>query len=146
MVSKETEDLRKARNDTKSKHLLLNTAASRKRLKDLNGSKRGTIVTQLVTKNFSMNGRGTLALFWTTPPLLMLLDHRQVIDHFLDASTLAALIHHLFIIEIHFLCVHCFANDIHLYVIFQTRWPTQSRCFSTDYGKVSCGYSKLDDR
>ena len=47
MVSKETEDLRKARNDTKSKHLLLNTAASRKRLKDLNGSKRGTRVTQI---------------------------------------------------------------------------------------------------
>ena len=59
----ETEELRKALNDTKSKHLLLNTAASRKRLKDLNGSKRGTVVTQLVTKNFSMNGRGTLALF-----------------------------------------------------------------------------------
>ena len=59
----ETEDLLKALNDTKSKYLLLNTAATRKRLKDLNGSKRGTIVTQLVTKNFSMNGRSTVALF-----------------------------------------------------------------------------------
>ena len=35
----------------------------------------------------------------------MLLDYRQMIDHFLDASNLAALIHHLFIIEVHFLCV-----------------------------------------
>ena len=59
----ETEDLLKALNDAKSKYLLLNTAATRKRLKDLNGSKRGTIVTQLVTKNFSMNGRSTVALF-----------------------------------------------------------------------------------
>ena len=61
--SPKKQDLRKARNDTKSKHLLLNTAASRKRLKDLNGSKRGTRVTQLVTKNFSTNGRSTVALF-----------------------------------------------------------------------------------
>ena len=34
-VSKETEDLRKARHDAKSKHPLLNRAAHRKRLKDL---------------------------------------------------------------------------------------------------------------
>ena len=63
MLSKEMEDLQKARNDTKSKHPFLNTAAYRETLKDLNGSKRGTRVTQLVTKNFSLNGRGTVALF-----------------------------------------------------------------------------------
>ena len=34
-VSKETEDLRKVRNDAKIKHPLLNRAAPRKRLKDL---------------------------------------------------------------------------------------------------------------
>lgn len=34
-VSKETEDLRKARHDAKSKHPLLNRATHRKRLKDL---------------------------------------------------------------------------------------------------------------
>ena len=62
-TKKKKKELRKALNDTKSKHLLLNTAASRKRLKDLNGSKRGTRVTQLVTKNFSLNGRSTVALF-----------------------------------------------------------------------------------